>query len=87
MFTGSSSETSFAHFNVSVEQQPPGAQGHVLVLELVSRQQFGGAVAELEAAAPRRRLLLAFGREEQQLLMEAGSPLGQEATPLLGKRR
>lgn len=37
-----------AYFDVSVEQQLLCKQGHIFVLELVSRQQFGGAVAELQ---------------------------------------
>lgn len=37
--------------DVSVEQQLLCKQGHVFVLELVSRQQFGGAVAELQTVA------------------------------------
>lgn len=40
-----------AYFDVPVEQQLLGKQGHVFVLELVSRQQFGGAVAELQTVA------------------------------------
>lgn len=39
------------YFDVSVEPQRLGAQDGVLVLELVSRQQFGGAVAELQSVA------------------------------------
>lgn len=39
------------YFDVPVEPQRLRAQDRVLVLELVSRQQFGGAVAELQTAA------------------------------------
>lgn len=46
-----SAEPEEAYFDVPVEQQLLSKQGHVFVLELVSRQQFGGAVAELQTVA------------------------------------
>lgn len=46
------------HFNISVEQQLVRVQHHVFVLEFVPRQQFGGAVAELQVVASGELLLI-----------------------------